>query len=875
MTPMMEQYHRIKAENPESLLFFRMGDFYELFFDDAIVAASALDITLTHRGKHEEDRIPMCGVPFHAYENYLAKLVRQGYRVAICEQTEDPAEAKKRGPKSVVKREVIRIVTPGTLTEDTLLDAKKNNFLCLLVDEPKGKSSDVGFAVMDISTGEFFLESSTVDQISGLLARAWPSEIILPERLMKNPKLFELFQEWKKELTPLPNARFEQQSAHKRLCDLYEVKTLEGLGNFTHFEFTAASSILEYVRLTQKGGLPHLLKPKKFSHSACMQIDAATRKNLELTHTMSGAYKGSLLSVIDHTVTAGGGRLMRMHLNAPLAHVDRIRDRHDMVEFFVKEADFRNGLRDYLKAYPDQDRAFSRISVGRGGPRDLKAMQYALMVSAQIKKALEDFEDLPLGLDALSANIADHEQLIDRLSRALRDDLPLLARDGGFIAQGYSKEFDELAMLRDQGKNRIDVMQAELRDTLDIPSLKIKHNNVIGFYIEITNTHKDKAPDFFIHRQSMINASRYTTVELNEFEQKLSTAAEKALALELRLFEDLVDDIMRFADSLMKTSRAVAEVDVTSALAHLAVKYDFVKPQINDSLEFNIVQGRHPVVEQTLAKNSGDSFVANNCVMDDKSRLWLVTGPNMAGKSTFLRQNALLIIMAQMGSFVPAMKAEIGVVDRLFSRVGASDDLAKGHSTFMIEMVETAAILNQATERSFVILDEVGRGTSTYDGVAIAWACVEHLHNRTQCRGLFATHYFELTELERNLSALACYTMRIREWKGKVIFMHEVIQGKADRSYGVYVASLAGVPKSVIRRSEEILETFQKARQEQQGNVVGLPLFEALPKASLPNQNDETEQLPSYIEEKLSELDLDSLTPRQALDKLYELKASL
>ena len=883
MTPMMVQYHRIKKEHPDTLLFFRMGDFYELFFDDAIKAAAALDITLTKRGKNEGEEIPMCGVPFHAYESYLARLVRQGYRVAICEQIEDPAEAKKRGPKSIVKRDVVRIVTPGTLTEDTLLNARRNNFLALICDEKqKGQDHLVSFAVIDISTGDFFVESCSLQNLPSLVARVAPAEMVLPERLLQTSELFELFHDYKRALTPLPDARFDPKNAARRLQDHYQVKTLEGFGQFGSNEITAASTLLDYIHLTQKGEMPRLALPKRFEAASGLEIDPATRCNLELTMTLAGDFRGSLLHTIDRTKTAPGARLLSRHLSKPLREVQEINTRLDGIDFFITTSNVRDAFSQSLKGFADIERCLGRLSIGRGGPRDLAALQGGLVIALSLKHALMSATKVPKILHDCCRAIGHHASLIDRLGRALKPDLPMLARDGGFIAEGYLPELDDIIRVRDQGRSTIIQLQDQYREKYQIPSLKIKHNNILGYHIEVTNTHADKVPYDFIHRQSIANALRYTTLELTEFEQHLSSAAEKALALELRLFEDLVKEVLMQGEDISKTAQAVAEIDVLLSHAELAVDYHFIRPKLDDSKTFIIEAGRHPVVERALHENEEEQFVPNNCSMSSGDHLWLLTGPNMAGKSTYLRQNALIIILAQMGCYVPAAKAHIGVVDRVFSRVGASDDLARGRSTFMVEMVETAAILNQASERSFVILDEVGRGTSTYDGLSIAWAVLEYLHNHIKCRTLFATHYHELTQLESQLKNLVCYTMKIREWNNKAIFLHEVIPGCADKSYGLYVAQLAGVPQSVLTRSEALLAHFEASRgQGTQTSITGLPLFDEAVAAPLPQKPHSLSTIsnftpptpqPSRIEEHLQRIVLETLTPREAINVLYDLK---
>ncbi len=880
MTPMMIQYHSIKEAHPDCLLFYRMGDFYELFFDDAIIAAKALDITLTKRGQHQGDDIPMCGVPFHACENYLARLVKQGHRVAICEQTEDPAEAKKRGAKSVVKREVVRIVTPGTLTEETLLEAKSHNFLCALFIA-KNKNS-FGIAIVDISTGHFFTEEIPLLSLAATLTRLSPSEIIVPEKLLQSPDLFDVFGEWKKKLHPLPGSRFDFSNAQKRLQEAYHVQTLDGFATFSDSEVTAAGTLLDYLSLTQKGLMPRLMRPQKAESSKYMRLDAATQRNLELTRTLRGDRQGSLLSEIDCTLTPSGARLFTSDLLRPLTNISTLEKRLQRLDYFIARPETCETLRAFLKVTPDLERALSRLGLNRGGPRDLMSIKLALESAHQIGEELESLQDLPSSLSSTSFSVM--KPLTQTLSSALSETLPMLAREGDFIREGYLPALDDLRHVRDHGRQRILDLQTTYQRELGVSSLKIKHNNVLGYYVDVTNTHKGKVDDRFIHRQTLVNSARFTTMDLTELEQELSSASEKALALELRLFDDLSKDILAHFEDLLKLAHHLARLDVTLALTHIAHKNHFCRPHIDASRTFNIVQGRHPVVDVFLQRQEKKSFIPNDCSLSQDQDTWLLTGPNMAGKSTFLRQNALIVLMAQMGSYVPAQSAHIGIVDALFSRVGASDDLARGQSTFMVEMVETAAILNQATDRSFVILDEVGRGTSTYDGLSLAWSCLEYLHQVIGCRTLFATHYHELTQLERSLDRLACYSMKVREWKENVVFLHEVIKGAADRSYGIHVARLAGVPAAVSHRAEEILEKLEKKSElTSQNQVVDLPLFRAMkeapssPKAfNSPTVKEEVkaEKDPplSGLEEYFKNLDIDDLTPRQVLQKLYDMK---
>jgi DNA mismatch repair protein MutS len=865
-TPMMAQYLGIKREHPDALLFYRMGDFYEMFFEDAVTAAAALDIALTKRGKHSGEDIPMCGVPVHSHEAYLSRLIRQGYKVAICEQLEDPEEARrKRGYKAMVERGVVRIVTPGTITEDNLLDARRHNYLVALA-EAQGA---LGLAWVDVSTGEFLTQAVTPKSLGAVLARLGPRELLLADRLLQQPGLFEVFNEWKAALTPLPAVRFDSENGRKRLEALYGVGALDGFGAFTRPELAAGGALVDYVELTQKGKLPRLATPRRLADGAVMEIDAATRRNLELAETLGGERKGSLLWVMDRTVTGAGARLLAQHLAAPLTDPVEIERRLDMVQFFAERHSLRAELRERLKRCPDVERAVVRLTLGRGGPRDLAAVRDALAQVPELRRALSDggLTAPPEGIQAAAKALGHHAALVDRLVRALAPELPLFARDGDFIAPGYTEALDELRTMRDEGRRLIEQLQERYVAQTGVASLKIKENNVLGWFIEVPPKQADKLGTDFIHRQTIASSVRFTTVELNELEQKLRHAGQKALALELELYDDLVGEVTGRADEICSAGRGIAAIDVACGLAELAVDRDYVRPVVEDGAAFAIDGGRHPVVEAMLP--AGNAFVANDCDLGDRQRLWLITGPNMAGKSTFLRQNALIAVMAQMGAFVPARAARIGIVDRLFSRVGAADDLARGRSTFMVEMVETAAILNQSGPRALVILDEIGRGTATYDGLSIAWAVVENLHEVNRCRALFATHYHELTHLQSKLKALACHCMRVKEWQGEVVFLHEVGPGAADRSYGIHVAQLAGLPPAVIARAEQVLATLEKGEQSSAVTRLAedLPLFASALTKAAPRAAG-----PSPAEERLRAVNPDELTPRQALEVLYELR---
>lgn len=872
VTPMMAQYLEIKAAHQDYLLFYRMGDFYELFFDDAVAASQALDITLTKRGQHLGDDIPMCGVPVHSADSYLARLIRKNFKVAVAEQMEDPAEAKKRGSKSVVKRGVVRLVTPGTLTEDTLLDARAANFLVAIARA----EAQLALAWADMSTGDFHLKLSDAARLDADLARLSPQEVLIPQALLNEDGLTKALFDWRTKLTPRSAGQSDSQKGEDRLKTLFKVQSLDGFGDFTRAHLAAASLLLDYVEETQKGQLPHISPPKVEDTGAVMVIDAATRRSLEINNAMMGRREGSLIDTIDRTVTGPGARLLSDWVNAPLTDAEAINARLDMVECFLDQGPLRRDIRAALKETPDMERALTRLSLERGGPRDLRAicqgLNQAIAMRLRLEAAGGEGVIFSPDLSQIQTDLGHHGQLVDALERAVIIDAPLLTRDGGFIARGYDPALDELCQLRDEGKRMIAALEGDYRGQTGINTLKIKHNNVLGFHIDVPAKSADKLMgpphvDVFIHRQTLANSVRFSTQKLAELAGKISQAGEAALARELELFEALSNQVKDHAHAIMQAAHALSRLDVIAALADLAAVKNYARPKVDDTLNFTITQGRHPVVE-AARRQAHESFIANDCDLSPGKRLWLITGPNMAGKSTFLRQNALIAILAQAGSFVPAAKAHIGVIDRLFSRVGAADDLAHGRSTFMVEMVETAAILNQATKRSFVILDEIGRGTATYDGLSIAWACVEHLHDMNKARALFATHYHELTALKERLDNLSLHALKVKEWQGDLVFLHEVGEGAADRSYGVQVARLAGLPSPVIARAREVLDRLEAGGGHNPAAKLGddLPLFSAPPiRASGPKIDP--------LREMVDDIHPDELTPRQALDLIYALKA--
>jgi DNA mismatch repair protein MutS len=898
-TPSMAQFLEIKAANPDSLLWYRMGDFYELFFEDAVAASEALGIVLTKRGKHLGQDIPMCGVPIHRADEYLQRLIRRGFRVAVCEQLEDPAEARKRGSKAVVKRDVVRLVTPGTLTEETLLDAKARNYLTALHAVPRAAGEREGrlaLASLDISTGELEVGEIAASDLPGELVRLSPSEIIAVDAVLRDPATAPWIGVAGAAPTPVPAPSFDSLFGERALLAALGVADLGAYGAFERSELAAVGALLRYVELTQIGKRPLVRPPRRSGTAGALVIDAATRTSLELTRSTSGTREGSLLAAIDRTLTGPGARELAARLASPLRDPAAIAARLDAVSFLVENAALREDLGRELRGAPDVTRALSRLAFGRGGPRDLASVRDALAAAAACGRLLSanaGLSGLPEELAAIAHRLTGVDPgLGETLSAALEESPPHLAREGGFIRQGWSGELDEARALALSSRQVMAELEARYIAETGIKSLKIRHNNILGWFIEVTagNARPLTTPPhdaLFRHRQTMANAQRFTTAELTEIEGRMATAGERALALELAAFRELAEAVQSVEAGLAAMGQGSAELDVYRGLAEVAEREGHVRPDIDASLAFEITGGRHPVVEQALAKAKAGPFIENDCTLgrfepapsgfDEKgeARIWLVTGPNMAGKSTFLRQNALIVVLAQMGAFVPAARARLGVVDRLFSRVGAADDLARGRSTFMVEMVETAAILNQASDRSLVVLDEIGRGTATFDGLSIAWATVEYLHEVTRCRALFATHYHELTALAGRLGGIANVTMDVKEWKDEIVFLHKVRAGAADRSYGIQVARLAGLPKPVIERAGEVLRRLEKgdkrAGRSAPETLDDLPLFAAArPRSVLVEDHP-----PSQVEIELSGLDPDQLTPKGALDALYRLKGLL
>ena len=866
-TPMFQQFLEIKADNLDCLLFFRMGDFYELFFEDAVIASKELDIALTSRGKYDGDPVPMCGVPHHAYMPYLEKLTKNNYKVAICEQTESPKEAKIRGgTKALVKREVVRIVTPGTLTEEILLDADKNNFLLSINTNNK----NIGISWLDVSTGELYTEACSKNNFLSVIARIRPSEILLMDTvdnyysdLIK--KTFDCV------VSPLIQNINNSKKAEKLICLHFGVKTLASFGRFSENEIITCWSLLDYVSLTQKGNLPPIRFPKSIKNESLMRIDSSTRKSLEISQTLIGNKKGSLIDAVDMTLTAVGARQLDKDISAPLTNIEEINGRLDMIDFLIDSNTVRESIRKILKSSADIDRAKARVILSRGGPRDLESIKLGIEGAHNLDNILDNkkFEKFPKDFIVLKKHLNRCSELLNLLKSILSENLPLFVKDGGFVKKGYSKELDEVCSFRDQSRQHILEMEVEERAKTGLTSLKIKYNNVIGYFFEVTQLQKKKFLEIknaerFIPRQSLKGAARFVTEALSRLSESISNAAEQAIEIELRIFEEIKSLINAQHDALANISYTLSRLDVASSLAEVSILHNFVRPNILDDQNLEIIGGRHPSVELVMQKNGENKFFSNDCHLDQEDKIWLLTGPNMAGKSTFLRQNALITILAQSGSFVPAEKASIGIVDSLFSRVGSSDDLASGRSTFMVEMLETAAILNQAGKKSLVIMDEVGRGTSTYDGLSLAWSILEHLHNTSHSRTLFATHYHELTKLSETLPSLSCHTMQVKEWENKVIFLYTVMSGVAKGSYGIHVASLAGIPNSVLRRAKKILQEFETS-----GTRNNLSKEEKeVSTSKFIKTNNKTEIINNLIND-MSVINLDALSPKEALDKLY------
>lgn len=861
-TPMMEQYLTIKNKHKDALLFYRMGDFYELFFEDAIAASKALDITLTKRGKTNGMDIPMCGVPFHSADNYLPKLIKKGFNVAVCEQTETIEEAKSNLKKGPLKREVVRIISPGTLTEDNLLDRNANNFLGAISDV----DGSISISWVDVSTGCFKSrnlqkENNQKQLLTNLLLRMNFSEILVSDAMELNI----ISEEWHSIIKKQSSSLFHYSSCLQQICSYFSIMSLEGIGKFSDGEVIAAGVLLSYLKLTQCGKLPILSMIKNESENNFLEIDYFTQKSLEILSNLSGETKGSLITALDETKTAGGARLLKQRITEPFYKVVEIEKRYNLINWFLNNDIDIFKLQNNLENIPDIERSLSRISLLRGSPKDLSILCNGLLNVKQIYEIIILFKDrlnqAPLLNNILNQISVDYS-LFEDIKNSLKKDLPLSTKEGGFIRDGYDDNLDKLRNLRNNELEEITKLQNKYSDLTNVNSLKIKYNRMLGYHIEVRAVH-DKAlrdKDIFIHRQTTAQTSRFTTIELNEAENQLINSYDKSISIEMDIFKNFTNQIINEGKKILDIASAISELDIGIMVVKQSKDRDYVCPKILENKTLEIIEGRHPVVE-TQMKLSENSFISNDCILNKDDFLWLITGPNMAGKSTYLRQNALIVIMAQAGLFVPAKEANIGVFDKIFSRVGASDDLAKGQSTFMIEMIETSLILNTASEKSLVILDEIGRGTATFDGLAIAWSVLDYLHNKIKPRTLFATHYHELTSLKEDLNHLSCHKMSIKEWNNSIIFMHKIIEGEADKSYGIHVAQLAGLPFEVIKKATQLLSKLENNKDnsylKKSDNLDG----------NYSNINESQ----SFFKE-FDNINVDNISPREALDILYKLK---
>lgn len=796
MTPMMQQYLTIKHSYHEHLLLYRLGDFYELFFDDAITTARELNIVLTKRGKNNGEDIPMCGIPYHAADIYMQRLLNSGYSIAVCEQMESPAEAKKRGSKSVVRREVTRIITPGTIIDDAFLRDEGNVYLASVFHS----AGVCAIAWADISTGEFAVTRVDLVSLWSEMTRIAPRELIVSDDFLQISECASKLAEMDVVVTRRPNAIFNAFRAHSNLLKYYDIQSLAGMSNFAKDEVIAAGTLLEYIEHTQKSNPPKISHLKKVEAADFMLIDNATRNNLEIMKSSVGSRAHSLYSVLNLTKTPLGARLLSKHLSSPLVNAYAISSRLDNVEFMFNNCDLRKVLSKHLSNVGDIERSMGRISARRGAYKDLNMIKTGIGAMYDIAEIMHDVE-LPPGLSAFCKQIVMTNDVFNELCRAVKDDDQI--NDGESpIREGYSEQLDALYNSSTNIDAEIDALKDKYKRITGIHNLKIGKNNIVGYYIEVNQAYAEKmSADIFKHKQSLSSSIRFITDDLLAIEARLLAKKDRIDNLEKEIIDHLFNLVNDHFDEISIACFGIANIDVIVALAEIAKQNNYVRPEVTDGVEFEVVNGRHPVVESRVQGN----FIANSCFLHEERNLNILTGPNMAGKSTFMRQNAMICIMAQMGSFVSAERAKIGIVDKLFSRIGASDNISTGLSTFMVEMVETSYIMHNATSRSFIILDEVGRGTSTRDGFAIACAVIEYVHHELKARTLFATHYHEIAQLAAQLERCYCQTMKVGEWDGKIVLMHEVIDGIADQSYGIHVAELAGMPQSVIQRASEKL----------------------------------------------------------------------
>ncbi len=847
LTPMMKQYLGIKSAHKDYLLFYRLGDFYELFFEDAQVASKILDIVLTKRGKQNGDNIPMCGVPYHSATHYINRLLKKGYSIAICEQLESPEEAKKRGYKSVVRREVMQIITPGTLMEEKLLDSKNTNYLTSIAEE-KGNYS---IAWVELTTGDFYVTTCSKNQVVNEISRLSPKEVLVSYKLSSDP----IFMNYKNIITVRSNNIYDHKNCLQRIVQYYNVNSIKSLGEFSKEQLVSAGALIEYIIHTQKNNLPKLKVLQKLEREYFVEIDASTRINLELDKNSINK-EFNLLNVIDKTITSAGARLLKTRLNSPLKNSSVINKRLDCVSFFYNKTELRTKIREYLKFFPDVQRSLSKIFINKAIPRDLDIIKNGLKISTMISELLRiNGENLIDGINSLISQIYGYNQLVDELEQAL---IPCdnIIENQAFIKKGYNKYLDELYDLKYNSNQTINELRDKYRHKTGVQNLKIAKNNIFGYFVEVTSLNSSKLDEkLFIHKQTLGNSVRFFTDELKNLENIILNCDTKITNLEKEIFCKLCDKVKHYFDEINLVIDSIANLDFYSALSEIAIQNKYIRPIVDDSNTFFIEEGRHSVVENFQREN----FIPNSANITDEEKIWLITGPNMAGKSTFLRQNALICILAQIGSYVPAKRVHIGVVDKIFSRIGAADNIAKGESTFMVEMTETAYIINNVTEKSFVILDEIGRGTSTHDGISIAWAVLEYLYNHINCRALFATHYHELTQLNNKLARIANYTMEVKEWNKDIIFLHKIIPGVADSSYGIHVAELAGLPKKVINSAKQILTNFEKKEPVQVKD----------------NYQEDIVYKENEILKILKNVDINNITPIEAQKILYELKSKV
>ena len=880
LTPLMKQYREIKRQHLDAILLFRMGDFYEMFDQDAVTASKVLEITLTARNKSKGIETPLCGFPYHAVEGYIAKLIRRGFKVAVCEQVEDPKLAK-----GIVKREVIRVVTPGTVLDSNLLDAKDNNYLASLYPAKDG----YGLSFLDISTGDFFMAEiaggDNLAELDTLLARFTPREIVLPREYAPDPGLSSLLRQYTQAINSCDDWTFDITTALRTLLDHFKVASLEGFGcSAMKYGISAAGAALRYIEETQKTGLANVRRIKPFLVREHLVLDASCQRNLELVKNIyDGSSKGTLLAALDFTVTAMGGRKLREWLLNPLMSAADIEHRLDAVEEIKDDHQLRSSLMTALGAVYDLERLISRVSLGAANARDLLALKQSFI-------ALPRLHELLVRCNArliydMAQEWDDLEEVHQLIESAISDDPPYSLREGKLIKKGHNAGLDELRSISSEGKGWIAGIELRERERTGINSLKVSYNRVFGYYIEVTKTNLANVPQDFIRKQTLANAERFITPELKEYEDKVLGAEEKILDLEYRLFQQVRESVAASTVRIQDMAGKLAVLDSLASLAEAAAKNNYSRPMILEGDTLRITEGRHPVVEQSVLE---ERFIPNDTLLDcEENQLVILTGPNMAGKSTYMRQVAMITIMAQMGSFVPAREAQVGIVDRVFTRIGASDFITRGQSTFMVEMNETANILNNATDRSLIILDEIGRGTSTFDGISIAWAVAEYIHTRIRARTLFATHYHELTELALTMDRVKNYTVAIKEWNDQIIFLRRVVEGGADKSYGIQVARLAGLPPAVIQRAREVLANLEKAEFNDQGDPVAATHGGGSKngngkKGITGRQRDDSEtsapQLGLFASEagllfkELQDLNLDTMTPLDAMNTLHELK---